>query len=67
MVKSGLEFFFQKNPFFRAKNATATSWRSGTDFCWLFCAENPFGLVYSKNVFNLCDGRRKKFSITHDF
>ena len=31
------DFFFQKNHFFRAKNATVTTWRSGTDFCWLFC------------------------------
>ena len=30
--------FFSEKPFFcRAKNATVTTWRSGTDFCWLFC------------------------------
>ena len=37
-------FFFQKNHFFRAKNATVTPWRSGTDFCWLFC-----GLKFDEN------------------
>ena len=25
-----------------AKNATVTPWRSGTDFCWLFCVQYQF-------------------------
>ena len=31
-----------KNHFFRAKNATVSTLRSGTDFCWLFCGPSYF-------------------------
>ena len=30
-------FFFRKNIFLRAKNATVSTLRSGTDYCWLYC------------------------------
>ena len=35
-------FFFRKKHFFRAKNATVCTLRSGTDFCWLFCGPSYF-------------------------
>ena len=33
-----MEIFFSEKPyFFRAKNATVSTLRSGTDYCWLYC------------------------------
>jgi hypothetical protein len=31
-------FISEKLVFFRAKNATVSTERSGTDYCWLYCA-----------------------------
>ena len=32
------KFFISEKPvFFRAKNATVSTLRSGTDYCWLYC------------------------------
>jgi hypothetical protein len=30
-------FILEKPVFFRAKNATVSTLRSGTDYCWLYC------------------------------
>ena len=46
-LKSYIIFFFfkwsekvKKTGFFRAKNATVTTKRSETDYCWLYCGLN---------------------------
>ena len=36
----------EKPYFFRAKNATVSTLRSGTDFCWLFCALQVVKVTY---------------------
>jgi hypothetical protein len=40
------KFFITEKPvFFRAKNATVSTLRSGTDYCWLYCVSSN-GLVF---------------------
>ena len=31
----------EKTYFFRAKNATVSTLRSGTDYCWIYCEVGP--------------------------
>ena len=52
----GKIFYFRKTSFFRAKNATVTTQRSGTDYCWLYCGE------ISANIYNIFE-----LFITHSF
>ena len=42
-------FFISEKPvFFRAKNATVSTMRSGTDYCWLYCDFSTL-IVIAKN------------------
>jgi hypothetical protein len=35
------KIYLRKTSFFRAKNATVSTLRSGTDYCWLYCETDP--------------------------
>ena len=35
----GKKIYLRKTSFFRAKNATVSTLRSGTDYCWLYCGK----------------------------
>ena len=38
----------EKPIFFRAKNATVSTLRSGTDYCWLYCDRNLRVVVFKR-------------------
>ena len=53
-------FFFRKTIYFRAKNATVCTLRSGTDYCWLYC--DARSLIQSVSVLNFLNFRHSNFS-----
>ena len=60
----GKNFISEKPFFFRAKNATVSTWRSGTDYCWLYCELVVLKMIKWKLLKNIVLVNNQSLAVT---